>query len=262
MSQIELIDHESIRELRLARPPVNALDPGLLDAMHRALLESGHSQIRALILSGAPNVFSAGLDLPALLELDQRQLTDFWKLMIETLRWLAMSPIPVLASITGHSPAGGTVLTLFADYRIQARGDYRIGLNEVRVGLPVPGFIYRALVRLIGVHPAERMVTQGLLVSPDEALRLGLIDEVVDPEEVNTRAVTLAQAWLTLPPLAFRETRNLARRDFRSVFEDDGEAERLAQLWFDPGVQTALHECVQALKHRSAGACQARFRST
>ncbi|EQD64607.1 enoyl-CoA hydratase, partial [mine drainage metagenome] len=143
----------------MARPPVNALDPGLLDAIHSALLESIRSNVQALILSGAPHVFSAGLDLPALLELDETALTDFWRLLIETLRSIACSPIPVISAITGHSPAGGTVLTLFTDYRIQAKGDFRIGLNEVQVGLPVPKSVYRGLVRLIGIRQAERLAT-------------------------------------------------------------------------------------------------------
>ncbi|MHB1544215.1 MAG: enoyl-CoA hydratase/isomerase family protein [Gammaproteobacteria bacterium] len=262
MPQIDLIDHGNIRELQMVRPPVNALDPGLLEAIHAALVESGRSHVQALILSGASNVFSAGLDLPALLELNEVELTDFWRLLIETLRWIAMSPIPVIAAITGHCPAGGTVLTLFADYRIQARGDYRIGLNEVQVGLSVPRSVYRGLVRLIGIHPAERMATQGLLITPDEALRVGLVDEVVDPEVVRSRAVTLAQTWLDLPSLAFRETRNTARCDLGSIFEQGDDPEQLTHLWFHADVQRALRECVTTLKNRSAASAQARLRST
>jgi len=246
----------------MARPPVNALDPGLLDAIHSALLESIRSNVQALILSGAPHVFSAGLDLPALLELDETALTDFWKLLIETLRSIACSPIPVISAITGHSPAGGTVLTLFTDYRIQAKGDFRIGLNEVQVGLPVPKSVYRGLVRLIGIRQAERLATQGLLLNPDEAHRLGLVDEVVEPDAVKTRALTLARTWLGLPSFAFRETRSTARCDLQSIFEQNDELEQLTQVWFHAETQRALRECVRALKDRSAASAQSRLRST
>lgn len=263
MSEIHLIDYENnIREIRLARPPVNALNPAFLDAIHSALLEAEPYGIQALILSGAPNIFSAGLDLPALLELKEGELTDFWKLLIDTLKWFALSPIPVVAAITGHSPAGGTVLTLFVDYRIQARGDYRIGLNEVQVGLPVPTSIYRGLARLVGTHSAEHLVTQGLLISPDEALRLGLVDEVVEAESVRQRALAQAQAWLRLPHFAFQETRKTARSDLESIFDCTDEPVQLTQRWFHPDVQQALREAVKALKNRSAASAQTRLRST
>lgn len=263
MPTIDCIDHgDRIREIRLARPPVNALDPELLGALHAALVESHRNPVEALILSGAPRVFSAGLDLPALLQLPPAALTDFWKLLIETLQTIAQSPIPILAAITGHSPAGGTVLTLFADYRIQARGDFRIGLNEVQVGLPVPACIYRGLVRLIGIHPAERLATQGLLISPDQALQLGLIDELADPEAVGSRALELARTWVCLPTLAFRETRRIARQDLATVFGDQDEPAQLTELWFRPETQEALKASVRALKERAASGPQARLRST
>src|SRR5689334_18759106 len=101
------IQHDATIEIRLARPPVNALDPALVRALtdaHRDAVASGASSI---VLSGQPGVFSAGLDVKALLELDQRAIAAFWKDFFGLLRAIATSEVPTASALTGHSPAGG-----------------------------------------------------------------------------------------------------------------------------------------------------------
>ena len=99
----------------------------------------------------------------------EQTLRDFFRLM----RALAASPIPTVAAITGHAPAGGAVLSIFCDARVMAEGDFRIGLNEVQVGLSLPRVIHTALVRVVGERQAERLGVGGLLVPAGEALRIG-----------------------------------------------------------------------------------------
>src|SRR5258705_13118272 len=112
---LEIIDHGPVRELQLQRPPVNALDPGLVDALQAALDAAPKSGAKVLVLSGRIGMFSAGLDVPALLALDHEQMSVFWQRFFALTRSLAESPLPIAAAITGHSPAGGTVLSLFCD---------------------------------------------------------------------------------------------------------------------------------------------------
>src|SRR5690606_5372216 len=136
---LEIVDHGGgVRELRLARPPVNALDPVLVADLRAAVERAESAGVRALVLSGGPRVFSGGLDVPALLALDRPAMEAFLADLLELLRALATSPVPVIAAVTGHSPAGGAVLAIQCDYRVMAEGDFRIGLNEVAVGLPLP----------------------------------------------------------------------------------------------------------------------------
>jgi len=159
-------DHGSVRELRLNRPPVNALSLELIDALRQAVDAAPRDGARALVLSGAPGRFSAGLDVPLLLTLDHPALAALWRGLYELLRAFALSPIPIAVAITGHATAGGTVLPIFCDYRIVADGDWKLGLNEVQVGLPLPPIILAGLQRLVGRRPAERLAVGGLLISP------------------------------------------------------------------------------------------------
>ncbi|MGH8272782.1 MAG: enoyl-CoA hydratase/isomerase family protein, partial [Gammaproteobacteria bacterium] len=185
--------------LTLARPPANALSPELLaelSAAHTASVEDG---ARALVIAGQPGMFSAGLDVPLLLGLDRAEMARFWRTFFGLLAQLARSPVPVGIAITGHCPAGGTVLALFADYRIAARGDFKLGLNEVRVGLPMPRLIYGAFRRLVGARVAEQLGVAGELIGPEKALEIGLVDAVEPPEEVRPRAIAKAEALANLP---------------------------------------------------------------
>ncbi len=163
---LERTEHGDILELRLARPPANALDAALIAALGEAIAAAPASGARALVLSGRPGMFSGGLDVPSLLTLDragmEQTLRDFFRLM----RALAASPIPTVAAITGHAPAGGAVLSLFCDARVMAEGDFKVGLNEVQVGLSLPQVIHTALVRVVGERQAERLGVGGLLSRP------------------------------------------------------------------------------------------------
>src|SRR5258708_276928 len=133
---IQTIEHGAVRELRLDRPPVNALSPELIVALRQAIQAAPGEGPGALILSGAPGRFSGGLDVPLLLTLDRPAMAALWRDFYALLGAIAASPIPIAAAITGPAPAGGTVLALFCDWRVMAEGDYKIGFNEVQVGLP------------------------------------------------------------------------------------------------------------------------------
>ena len=239
---IDVIDHGPVRELRLARPPVNALDPALIAALRAALASAVGAGRDAIVLSGAPGRFSAGLDVPALLQLPRAAIRDAWDHFFGVMRDIAASPIPVVAALTGHSPAGGTVLALFADRRVMAEGPHLIGLNEVQVGLPVPDPLLRGLAYLVGPRQAERLATGGLLVGPEEALRCGLVDEVAPVAEVVPRAIAWAADLLARPRAAMSTTRRRARRPLVAAFDgfDDAAIEEVVDQWFAPEPQATL----------------------
>ena len=140
------------------------------------------------------------------------------------LRAIASSPVPIVAAITGHAPAGGTVLALFCDYRIMAQGDFRLGLNEVAVGIPLPPVILGGLRRLVGARAAERLGVSGALISPEQALAVGLVDEVAPAEQVVERARDWCMQMLALPHEAMTATRRLARADMVDLFGSDTAA--------------------------------------
>ncbi len=255
MTVLEILQHDSIHELRLARPPVNALDAELIRTLRQAVLAAPGQGARGIVLSGHPGMFSAGLDVPALLQLDRDSMRSVWENFVGLCEALARSPVPIAAAITGHSPAGGAVLTLFCDYRIMARGPFRIGLNEVQVGLVVPEIIQAAMRRLLGSHRAERLMVAGAMIEAEDAHSVGLVDELIDTELVVGRAIGWLQDLLKLPPEAMSETRRLARADLHAHFDRNTSTpgnDEFAERWFSEESQTVLGAMVAKLKAKHA----------
>lgn len=252
---LETIDHGPIRELRLARPPVNALHPELIAALRAAVAGARGEGVRALVLSGRPGMFSAGLDVPYLLRCDRPTIAAAWEDFYELMAGLAGSPVPIAAAIGGHSPAGGAVLAMFCDYRVMAAGDFRIGLNEVAVGIPMPPVIHAALSRQVGARQAERLSVGAVMMTANEAREVGFVDELAAPEEVVERALAWCRSLLELPPTAVEITRRLTRRDLACLFEPrrSVELETLIEAWFSAETQGALRALVAKLAERRAG---------
>ena len=246
---LQIQDHGGVREIRLDRPPANALSPDLLAELAQALLAAPEAGAGAVVLSGAEGMFSAGLDVPLFVELDRTEVTRAWQHLFDVMEALVGSPIPVVAALTGHAPAGGCVLALCCDWRILAEGKFKIGLNEVQVGVRMPKPILAVAQHVVGMRQAERMATTAVLMDGTEALRIGLVDEVVPVAEVVPTAVAWAERQLALPPATLRRTRQLARRDMLRELEknDETELETFLDDWFSDEAQGALRALVEQL---------------
>ena len=252
---VDIIPHGGIREIRLARAPVNALNTDLCRALITALDTALADGVRGIVLSGNGKVFSAGMDVPHLLSHgeDHAALLDSWQAFFGVARTLADSRVPVVAALTGHSPAGGCVLALCCDYRIMARSPdparpFAIGLNETQVGLVAPEGIQQLLRRVVGIHRAERLLVSGEVVTADRALEIGLIDELVAPSDVVPRAVEWLQQLLALPQHPMLQTRAIARADLVAALHADNiQMDRFIQGWYSPDTQQALQALVAKL---------------
>ena len=250
MSLIETRMVGEVIELRLARPPVNALNDAVLAALIDALRAAAKGPARAIMLSGRPGVFCAGLDVPELMTKDRAAMREFWKLFFDVQRDLAACPLPLVAAITGHSPAGGAVLAMYCDYRVMAQGPFKIGLNEVAVGIHPGPVIHGLLRRVVGPRRAELLLCTGRMMSPDEALAFGIVDELTAPNDVVESALAWAQQVVRLPPAAVAATRAIARADLvelvRTAALDGNQSP--GDHWWDPETQAALQALVQKLK--------------
>ncbi|MEO7051207.1 MAG: enoyl-CoA hydratase/isomerase family protein [Rhodanobacter sp.] len=250
---LNLITHDhAIREIQLARPPVNALNQELVHALREAIESSVREGVRGMVLSGAPGLFSAGVDVPALLARDRAGVLEYWREFFALCGTLARAPIPMVAAVTGHSPAGGAVLALFCDYRVMAEGPFRIGLNEVQVGLIVPEAIQLALRRVVGAYRAERLLVSGAMIESAEALACGFVDEVTGVDQVTQRALHWLDALLALPSHAMLSTRSLARADLAAAYADMDALplEEFTEAFFHAETQTVLQQLVARLKAR------------
>lgn len=254
-THVQTLDHGRIRELRLARPPVNALDPALCRALITTLDAAVADGVDAVVLSGAPGIFSAGLDVPHLMALgqDRQALHAGWGAFFGAARSLAALRIPVVAALTGHAPAGGCVLSLCCDYRVMARSPnpvkpFMIGMNETQVGLAVPEGAQQLMRRVIGPYRAERLLVSGSMVAADEALRIGLVDTVVEVDQVVPHALEWLSTLLALPRAPMLLTRSLARADLVRALEPQNlDLERFVDGWYDADTQAGLRALLARL---------------
>ncbi|MFC5578553.1 enoyl-CoA hydratase/isomerase family protein [Lysobacter niabensis] len=253
---IETFRHDGdIIEIRLARPPVNALDPELCDALRNAIAGAVTGGAKGLVLSGSPKVFSAGLDVPHLLSLgdDRSALSADWGAFFDAARALTNSPVPVVAAITGHAPAGGCVLALCCDYRVMAKSEdptrpFRIGLNETQVGLVAPAGVQQLMERTVGKHRAGVLLATGALVDAERALAIGLVDEVATADQTVARAVAWLQSLLSLPSAPVLKTRAIARADMIAAMSPESiQLDRFIDAWSEPDTQAGLKALVARL---------------
>jgi enoyl-CoA hydratase/carnithine racemase len=252
---IQTIPHGAVRELRMDRAPVNALDDALCAALLENLSTAFDDDVAGIVLSGNARVFSGGLDVPHLLAHgdDRRALHATWTAFFDVAKALASAPMPVAAALTGHAPAGGCVLALCCDYRVMTRSadparPLQIGLNETQVGLAVPDGIQHLMRRVIGAHRAERLLVAGAMITAEDATQIGLVDALADDAGATVeRAIAWLQAMASLPRAPLRKTRSIARRDVRAAL-DRVDLEEFIDDWQQPDTQAALQAMAARLR--------------
>ncbi len=178
------------RTLRLEGPGKNAMSTSLMEAALAELRAAGHE---ALLVTGAGDAFSAGLNLKEILELDVPGLARFLGVLADLVEALYRHPGPTVAYVNGHAIAGGCVLALACDARVMtSREGARIGLNEVALGLEFPPRTF-AMVRDRLTKPAlERVILEGALYTAPLAKELGIVHAIGDEADARSRLDLLA----------------------------------------------------------------------
>lgn len=182
---------DGIGTIRLDRPPMNALNRQVQEEIRAAAREAAvNSDVRAVIVYGGEKVFAAGADIKEMAAMSVIEMTDIAAELQSALGSLSTIPKPVVAAVTGYALGGGLEVALGADRRI-AGDNAKLGVPEVLLGVIPGGGGTQRLARLIGPSRAKDMVFTGRFVGAEEALRIGLVDEVVAPDEVYNAA----RAW-------------------------------------------------------------------
>ena len=182
---------DGIGTIRLDRPPMNALNRQMQEELRAAARAATvDASVKAVIVHGGEKVFAAGADIKEMVELSAAQMADIAGDLQSGLGALADIPKPVVAAVTGYALGGGLEVALAADRRIVG-DNVKLGVPEVLLGVIPGGGGTQRLARLIGPSRAKDMVFTGRFVGADEALRIGLVDEVVAPDEVYNAA----RAW-------------------------------------------------------------------
>ena len=188
--------------LRLARPPVNALDLELVQAIERGVRAVGDSDARALVLTGDGSCFSAGIDTKLAPTYDAQQRRDSINAINQLVATICSASVPVLAAINGHAMGGGLVIALACDLRLAGRGEHRLALNEVSAGVPFPAGPLAVVRAELDPSVMRDLCLTGRAVGPDEALALRIVEAVLDPPELLDRARERALELASFPAYA------------------------------------------------------------
>jgi enoyl-CoA hydratase len=236
----------SVTVVRFDHGPVSALDLEFLLAL-RAELAALAETDAALVLTGTGSAFSAGVDLVRLIEGGPDYVADFIPALAGTFADIFAYQRPVVAAVNGHAIAGGCVIVSCADHRLMADGRGRIGVPELLVGVPFPAVALLAVRSALGDVGAADLVYSGATLLPADALRRGLVDEVVPEAEVLDRAVAKAERLAAIPPSSFLHTKHSLRDRYWRELETTGvqrDAEML-ELWKSPEIHNAVADYVK-----------------
>jgi methylglutaconyl-CoA hydratase len=221
---LQLTLDSALATITLNRPDKrNAISYDLIDDLIRALDEVKNSSAQILILTGAGKAFCSGLDLDNLKSLIGRtpaQNVEDSRTMVGLFRSLYEFPKPTIAAVNGAAIAGGTGLALLCDFTL-AVPESKFGYTEVRIGF-VPAIVSTFLLRQVGEKIARDLLLTGRIFDAAEALKMGLIKEIVPPEQLLDRARELAAQLAENSPLSLFYTKRL--------LTDQGRLELDAQI--------------------------------
>jgi Delta3-Delta2-enoyl-CoA isomerase len=249
---------EGVKILKFQSPPVNTLTREVLKELLQKLRTlNGDETVKGVVVSsGVSNVFSAGLNLHELHCTDVEKLKSYLDLVQKTFLALYPFPKPMVAAMTGASPAGGLWLSLCADHRIAVDNDrYKMGLNEATIGIIAPFYFAIPLAHCVGPRVSERMLQLGQLLTPKEALKVGLVDELkATPEECEKAAVDVAAQYAAMPFEARSATKLQIRRPLvdRLYKEREAEMESFAMQIAQPSVQAHIGKYIEGMKAKKA----------
>jgi len=233
--------------VRMTHGRANAMDIEFLRALREEFARLATSDARACVLTGRGNIFCAGVDLVKLLAGGKPYLETFLPELSACLRSLFEFPKPVVAAVNGHAIAGGCLLTCLSDHRLMARGSGRIGIPELRVGVPFPLAALEIMRFALPAHAAQEAIMLGRTYEPERALALGMLDEIVEPAMLMDRALAVAEELAAIAPSSFaRSKRDLRRPVFETWAGHSTEHDReTLERWGSEEVQSAVRQYVE-----------------
>lgn len=201
---VRLEVRDGIGIIRLDRPPMNALDAEVQEALRAVAADATASpEVAAVVVYGGERVFAAGADIKEMLGMSYADMADRAGALSTAFDAVARIPKPAVAAVTGYALGGGCELALACDWRVVA-ADAKLGQPEIKLGvIPGAGGTQR-LPRLVGPARAKDLILSGRMVDAEEALRIGLADRVVPPEQVYEEAVALVRPYVGGPTRALR----------------------------------------------------------
>jgi enoyl-CoA hydratase len=228
---VDVVD--GIGVVRLAHGKVNALDLELCRAIEQTMrdLDDPEGPVQAVVVTGAGRVFSAGVDLNRVVDGGAAYVAEFLPALSGAFRSVFDLGKPVVAAVNGHAIAGGCVLAAACDHRIMAAKSGRIGVTELRVGVPFPAAALEIMRFTLGPAGVRQAIFGGANHKPEAALALGLVDELSDLDALLNQAVAVAGTMTTVIPAdTFRYTKAQLRQEVNERLDRLAEP-AVVELW-------------------------------
>jgi enoyl-CoA hydratase len=241
---------DDIAVLKLEGGKANAMTPDLLDTIEHMIDSFERSPALAAVLTGYGRYFSGGLALTHIIDFDPVEMRGFIEHFSRAMVRVFACQKPIVAAINGHAIAGGCVLALMCDWRIAADNPaVLIGLNETQLGIGLPSIVVESL--RIAVPPASigPIAIEGRLMSPADALALGLVHQLAPDGDLLAQATAKAKAYAALPPAAIAHVKQALRAPSLEAVARavEGDATRWLETWFSPEAQSRLRAAVARL---------------
>lgn len=244
---IQIENRKSIAVLSFEHGKVNLIDKELFNEFITQLQTQEKSDCKAVVLTGAGSSFSAGIDLFRVLKDGNPYIDSFLPLLTDGLLKLFTFPKPVIAAVNGHAIAGGCILACACDYRLMAEGNGKIGAPEMLVGVPFPTLPLEILRFVVPRQHFQEIVYTGRLCSPKEAIRAGLIDDVVEPDNLLQHALLVAERIAAIPSTSFQSSKRLMRQPVIDSFEKYRQVfdKKVMEIWKSKGIHAGIREYLQ-----------------
>jgi len=249
MNLVLMEQHDEVALLKLNKSTTNPLDLQLLEALSDCLRKvKDDPGVSSLVLASSNDkIFSLGFDIPQLFGLGKEDLETFYTTFNRVSMELYTLPKPTAAALTGHAIAGGCILALCCDYRYMAKGRKLMGLNEIKLGVPIPYPADCMLRQLVGFNRAREITDMGEFYKPEELLSLGMVDEVMAPDEVLPMAVDRIKVLGSMPSYAFRRIKeNRVEEVVAQVREHLADREKyFMDCWFSHDTRKLLSDAIK-----------------
>ncbi len=242
---------DDVAILTLSRPKANAFSPELVAELSAAF--SAQEKARAIVLaSSLPGIFSAGWDLPLLVDRDRKSMASFVSDYCDLVRQIFVAGPPVVAALSGHAIAGGLIVAMAADERIATEGKGKFGLSEVILGVSVPQCLMEPFRHAIGPRPMERLAATGENLTVEQALAIGLVDRAVPAGELLERAVERARLLAGLSGPAYAAIKRRSRAAALARFDQARDHDPFLDFWFSEDARVRVKDMVARLTSREA----------
>jgi enoyl-CoA hydratase/carnithine racemase len=245
MEYVKVSKQDGIATVMLCKGKVHELSEPAVDQIHNCLKDlEKENDVRAIVLIGEGKFFSFGLDIPGFLNYRKTDFARFLTKFTDLYKYLFIYPKPILAAINGHAIAGGCMVATACDYRIMISNNAKISLNEITFGASVFAGSMVMLKFLVGGRNAEKIVLSGKMFNANEAMELGLVDQVSAEEQFIADVRAKAAELTGYDTVAYGHIKGLLRKPLASLMtarEKESIAE-FNEIWYSESTWKQLQE--------------------